>query len=146
MCVAWRCGSRASRRRTTTWNIGVQSQTPGSGDFDLTQWKRARRGGGTQHQLVINQSASIDFTVTTLASSACDFDRTTGLIVIPGGTVGTPTSFTLYEIDVPTIVAPSATATSFTGCNSRPTAGGDSPQQPGGFTGTLSCNWAFAYR
>jgi hypothetical protein len=49
-------------------------------------------------------------------------------------------------MDFPSIVAPSATATTVTGTSSRPTVGGDSPQQPGGSVGTLSCTWSLAFR
>ena len=74
------------------------------------------------------------------------FDRTTTGLIIRGGYVETPTPFDLPEIDFPTIVAPSATATSVVGTYRRPTVGGDSPQQPSASTGTLTCNWSLAYR
>jgi hypothetical protein len=74
------------------------------------------------------------------------FDRTTGGLIVRGGIVGAPTSFDLYEMEFPTIVAGSANATSVSGTWSRPTVGGDSPQQPGGSTGTLSCAWSLTLR
>ena len=38
------------------------------------------------------------------------------------------------------------TLTTVTGTFSRPTVGGDSPQQPGGSSGTLSCDWSLSFR
>jgi hypothetical protein len=53
-----------------------------------------------------------------------------------------PTSYDLYEMNFPPIVANAASATSISGTWSRPNAGGDAPVQPFGSTGALSCTWS----
>ena len=109
--------------------------------------RKAREVAGAGTSWTINSTATTDLTVTIVASTGIPtFDRTTTPILIRGGIVGTPISFDLYEIEFPTIVAGSATATAVSGTLSRPTVGGDSPQQPGGSTGTLSCTWSLTFR
>jgi hypothetical protein len=135
---------------TQTWIIGPPAQVISSARTNYrAQWSAQGSGGGVGKSWTINSTATTDFTMTVVASTGIPiFDRgiTSDLIIIRGGIVGTPTSFDLYEMDFPAIVAGSATATSVTGTWSRPTAGGDSPQQPGGSTGTLSCTWSLRFQ
>jgi hypothetical protein len=133
---------------TQTWLVGGPAQTVSSVRTNYpVQWSAQGSGGGVGKSWTINSTAMADLSVTTVASTGIPiFDRTTTGIIIRQGIVGTPTSFDLYEIDFPTIVAGSATATTVTGTWSRSTVGGDSPQQPGGSTGTLSCTWSLAFR
>jgi hypothetical protein len=44
-------------------------------------------------------------------------------------------------MDFPAITTDTPTSTLVTGTWSRPTVGGDSPQQPGAASGTLTCTW-----
>lgn len=67
-------------------------------------------------------------------------------IIVRGGMVGFPDSFDLYEVVLPAAVASSATATTVSATWSRPTAGGDSPMQPGDASGTLACTFALTYK
>ena len=132
---------------TQAWIIAGPGQTSGPRTIYPVQWSAQGSGGGIGKSWTMNTAAVTDLSVTTVASTGIPiFDRTTTGLIIRGGYVGTPTSFDLPEIDFPTIVAPSATATSVVGTYSRPTVGGDSPQQPGGSTGTLTCNWSLAFR
>ena len=134
---------------TQTWTVGGRGQTVGPRTFYPVQWSAQGSGGstGAGTSWTINSTATTDLTVTIVASTGIPtFDRTTTPILIRGGIVGTPISFDLYEIEFPTIVAGSATATAVNGTFSRPTVGGDSPQQPGGSTGTLTCTWSFTFR
>jgi hypothetical protein len=132
---------------TQNWIISGPGQTAGPRTTYPVLWSAQGAGGGVGKSWTINQTATTDLSVTTVASTGIPiFDRTTTGLVIHGGIVGSPTSFDLFEIDFPTIVASSPTATSVTGTYSRPTAGGDSPQQPGGSVGTLTCTWSFAFR
>jgi hypothetical protein len=133
---------------TQTWMVGGPGQTVGSSRTNYpVQWSAQGSGGAAGRSWTINSTATTDLSVTIVASTGIPiFDRTTTGIIIRQGIVGTPTSFDLYEVDFPTIVAGSAHATSVSGTYSRPTAGGDSPQQPGGSTGTLSCGWSLTLR
>jgi hypothetical protein len=132
---------------TQTWIISGPGQTVGPRTFYPIQWTAQGSGGATGKSWTINSTATADLTVTTVASTGIPFfDRTTAPIIIRGGIVGAPTSFDLYEMEFPAIVAGSSTATSVSGTWSRPIAGGDSPQQPGGSVGTLSCTWSLTYR
>jgi hypothetical protein len=132
---------------TQTWIVGGRGVPSGPRTVYPVQWSAQGSGGGTGKSWTINSTATTDLTVTIVASTGVPiFDRTTTPIIIRDGIVGTPISFDLYEIDFPTIVASSATATTVSGTWSRPTSGGDSPQQPGGSTGTLSCAWSLTYR
>ena len=133
---------------TQTWIVGG----PGADDCahaptTQSQWTAQGSGGGAGKSWTINSTATTDLSVTIVASTGIPiFDRTTTPILIRDGIVGSPTSFDLYEIEFPTIVAGSATATSVAGTWSRPTVGGDSPQQPGGSVGTLSCTWSLTFQ
>jgi hypothetical protein len=132
---------------TQTWIISGPGQTVGPRTFYPIQWTAQGSGGATGKSWTINSTATADLTVTTVASTGIPFfDRTTAPIIIRGGIVGTPTSFDLYEMEFPAIVAGFSTATSVSGTWSRPIVGGDSPQQPGGSVGTLSCTWSLTYR
>jgi hypothetical protein len=132
---------------TQTWTIGGVGQTVGPRTVYPVQWSAQGSGGGVGKSWTINSSATTDFSVTTVASTGIPlFDRTTTGIIIRGGIVGSPTSFDLYEMEFPGFTASSPTATTVTGTYSRPTVGGDSPQQPGGSTGTLACSWSLAFR
>ena len=132
---------------TQTWIVGGPARTAGPRTNYPVQWSAHGSGGYAASSWTINATATIDFSVTTVASTGIPvFDRTTTLIIIDDGIVGSPASFDLYEIEFPTIVASSATATSVTGTWSRATIGGDSPQQPGGANGTLSCTWSLTFR
>ena len=132
---------------TQTWNFGGAGQTSGPRTTYPLQWSAQGSGGGVGKSWTINSSGATDFSVTVVASTGIPiFDRTTTGLIIRQGIVGTPTSFDLYEIEFPTIVASSATATSVTGTYTRATVGGDSPQQPGGSLGTLTCNWTISRR
>ena len=132
---------------TQTWIVGGPSQTVGPRTNYPVQWSAQGSGGSASSNWTINATATTDFSATTVASTGIPvFDRTTTLIIIDDGIVGSPASFDLYEIEFPTIVASSATATSVTGTWSRATVGGDSPQQPGGANGTLSCTWSLTLR
>jgi hypothetical protein len=109
--------------------------------------ERDRRGRRHRQELEHQLGGPTDLTVTTVASTGLPtFDRTTTPIFIQGGIVGTPIWFDLCAIDFPPFAAPSAAATSVVGTWSRPTAVGDSPQQPGGSSGTLTCNLSLTYR
>ena len=130
-----------------TWIVGGAGQTSGPRTVYPVQWSAQGSGGGVGKSWTINSAAPTDLSVTVVASTGVPiFDRTTTPIIVRGGIVGSPTSFDLYEIDFPTIVASSPTATSVSGTYTRPIAGGDSPQQPGGSIGTLTCTWSLAYR
>jgi hypothetical protein len=132
---------------TQTWIVGGPSQTAGPRTTYPVQWSAQGAGGGAGTSWTINSTATTDFSVTVVASTGIPiFDRTTTPIIISRGIVGSPTSFDLYEMDFPTIVASSANATSVSGTWSRPTIGGDSPQQPGGSSGTLACGWSLTFR
>jgi hypothetical protein len=128
---------------TQTWNVGGPSQTVGPRTNYPVQWSAQGAGGGQTGSWTIDARATTDFSVTTVASTGLPlFDRTSDPILILGGIVGTPTSFDLREIEFPGFTASSPSATSVSGNWSRATVGGDSPQQPGGSTGTLSCTWS----
>jgi hypothetical protein len=128
---------------TQTWTISGPGQTSGGRTVYPTLWTATGAGGATGKSWTVNVSQVTDFTVTTIASTGIPgFDRTSVGIVVRGGYVGTATSFDYYEQDFPAFAASSATATSVTGTWSRPTVGGDSPQQPGGSVGTVSCSWS----
>jgi hypothetical protein len=130
---------------TQTWTISGPGQTTGARTVYPVLWTATGAGGAIGKSWTVNVSQITDFTVTTIASTGIPgFDRTTVGLVIRGGYVGTPVSFDYYEQDFPPFAASSATATSVTGTWSRPTVGGDSPQQPGGSVGTLSCSWSLA--
>lgn len=132
---------------TQTWIISGPGQTVGPRTSYPVQWTAQGFGGATGKSWVINSTSATDLTVTTVASTGIPFfDRTTTPIIIRRGIEGSPTSFDLYEIEFPSIVAGSAAATSVVGSWSRPTVGGDSPQQPGGSSGTLSCTWSLTFR
>jgi hypothetical protein len=132
---------------TQTWIVGGRGVTVGPRTIYPVQWSAQGSGGATGKSWTINSTATTDLTVTTIASTGIPgFDRTTAPIIIRDGIVGTPISFDLYEIEWPPFSASSATATSVTGTWSRPTVGGDSPQQPGGSIGTLSCTWTLTFR
>jgi hypothetical protein len=132
---------------TQTWVVGGRGLTVGPRTYYPVQWSAQGSGGGPGKSWTINSTAMSDLTVTTVASTGIPiFDRTTTAIIIRDGIVGAPISFDLHEIEFPPIVAASATATSVSGTWSRPTAGGDSPQQPGDSTGTLSCTWSLTFR
>jgi hypothetical protein len=131
-----------------TWLVSGPGQTVSSVRTNYpVQWSAQGTGGGVGKSWTINSTATTDLSVTVAASTGIPiFDRTTTGIIIRQGIVGTPTSFDLYEINFPTIVAGSANPTSVSGTWSRPTVGGDSPQQPGGSTGTLSCTWLLTFQ
>lgn len=130
-----------------TWIIAGSGQTVGPRTTYPVQWSAQGAGGGIGKSWTINSTAMTDLSVVTVASTGIPiFDRTTTGIIIRRGIVGAPTSFDLYEMDFATIVASSPNATSVSGTWSRPTVGGDSPQQPGGSRGTLSCAWSFTLR
>jgi hypothetical protein len=132
---------------TQTWIVGGPGQTVGPRTDYPVQWSAQGSGGGIGKSWTINSNSTTDLSTVVVASTGIPiFDRTTTLIIIRGGIVGSPTSFDLREIDFPTIVAGSADATSVSGTYTRPTAGGDSPQQPGGSVGTLSCTWSLTLR
>lgn len=132
---------------TQTWIVGGPGQTVGPRTTYPVQWSAQGSGGASGKSWLINSTATTDLAVTTVASTGIPiFDRTTTPIIIRGGIVGTPISFDLYEIEFPTIVAGSASAASVSGTWSRSTSGGDSPQQPGGSVGTLSCTWSLTFR
>jgi hypothetical protein len=132
---------------TQTWMVGGRGVTVGPRTFYPVQWSAQGSGGGATGSWTINSTTTTDLTVTIVASTGVPiFDRTTTPILIHEGIVGTPTNFDLHEIEWPTIVASSATATTVSGTFSRSTVGGDSPQQPGGSTGTLSCTWSLTFR
>jgi hypothetical protein len=109
------------------------------------QWSALGSGGGALGSWTIDRTATTDLTLT-LVAGVPTFDRTTEAILIRGGLQGTPTSYDLFEMKFPPIVANSASATSISGTWSRPNAGGDAPVQPGGSTGTLSCTWSLTFR
>jgi Fibronectin type III domain len=132
---------------TQTWTISGPGQTDGARTIYPVVWTATGSGGAVGKSWTVNISAVTDFTVTVIASTGIPgFDRTSVGLVIRGGYVGTPVSFDYYEQDFPPFAASSPTATSVTGTWSRPTVGGDSPQQPGGSVGTLACSWALTYR
>lgn len=140
-------GSGYRHDETQTWIIGETRQTVGPRTFYPAQWSAQGSGGGPGSSWTINSTATTDFTVTTVASTGIPFfDRTTAPIIIRGGIVGSPTSFDLYEMEFPSVVASSPTATSVSATWSRPTVGGDSPQQPADAVGTLTCTVALTYR
>ncbi len=131
-----------------TWFVGGPPQVVSSARTNYpVVWTAQGSGGGVGKSWTINAAARTDFSATVIASTGITgFDRTTTGIIIRAGIAGTPTSFDLYEIDFPPFSASSSTATNVTGTWSRPTSGGDSPQQPGGSSGTLSCTWSLSYR
>jgi hypothetical protein len=133
---------------TQTWLISGPPQVVSSARTNYpVVWTALGSGGATGKSWTINATALTDLSATVIASTGITgFDRTTSGIVIHGGIVGTPTSFDLFEIDFPPFSASSPTATTVTGTFSRPTVGGDSPQQPGGSSGTLSCDWSLSFR
>jgi len=124
---------------TQTWAVGGAAQASGGSTNFPVAWTAVGSGGAPGKSWAINASQATNLTVTVLTGGVSSFDRSTAAIDILSGIVGTPISFTLYEIDFPAFTTTSSTAT---GTWSRPTVGGDSPQQPGGSTGTLSCSWA----
>lgn len=133
---------------TQKWVIGGAGQVITSARTNYpTQWSASGSGGATGKSWTISTSATTDFSATVIASTGLTtFGRTTTTITIPGGIVGTPISFTEYEITFPSFATSSPTATSVSVAWSRPTIGGDSPQQPSGSTGTLSCTGSLTYR
>jgi hypothetical protein len=133
---------------TQTWMVGGVGQTVGPRTNYPVQWSAQGSGGdAVAKSWTINATAATDLSVTIVASTGLPtFDRTTTQIIIRDGIVGAPTSFDLYEMEFPGFVASSANATSVSGTWSRPTVGGDSPQQPGGSIGTLSCTWSLTLR
>jgi hypothetical protein len=132
---------------TQTWILSGPGQTVGPRTTYPVQWSAQGSGGGVGKSWTINSASTTDLSSTIVASTGVPiFDRTTTPIVVRGGIMGSPTSFDLREIDFPTIVASSANATVVSGTYTRPTAGGDSPQQPGGSVGTLSCTWSLTLR
>lgn len=132
---------------TQTWTVTGPGQTSGGRTTLPTVWASQGSGGGIGKSWTINVSVPTTLTETVIASTGLPtFNRTTSLIVVPNGMVGTPVSFPEYEQDFPPFSASSPTATVVTGTWSRPTVGGDSPQQPGGSVGTLSCTWTLTYR
>jgi hypothetical protein len=132
---------------TQTWTISGPGQTSGQRTIYPVVWTATGSGGAVGKSWTVNTTAITDFTVTVIASTGIPgFDRTSVGLVIRGGYVGTPVSFDLFEMDFPPFAASSPTATSVTGTWSRPTVGGDSPQQPGASVGTLTCSWSLALR
>ena len=133
---------------TQTWFVGPPAQVISNARTDYhVVWSAQGSGGGVGTSWTIGSTATTDLSVTRVASTGIPiFDRTTTPILIRQGIVGAPASFDLHEIDFQTIVAPSGNATSVTGTWSRPTVGGDSPQQPGGSVGTLSCTWSLRFQ
>jgi len=128
---------------TQTWTISGPGQTSGARTIYPVVWTATGSGGAVGKSWTVNTTQITDFTVTVIASTGIPgFDRTSVGLVVRGGYMGTPTSFDYYEQDFPAFAASSATATSVTGTWSRPTVGGDSPQQPGGSVGTVSCSWS----
>ena len=133
---------------TQSWFVGGPGQVVSSARTNYpVVWTAQGSGGGPGTSWTIDSTAQTDLSATVVASTGIPlFDRTTAAILIRAGIVGTPTSFDLHEIEFPGFTAPSASATLVTGTYSRPTAGGDSPQQPGGSTGTLSCSWSLRFQ
>ena len=133
---------------TQTWFIGGPPQVVSSARTNYpVVWTAQGYGGGIGKSWTINTTAQANFSATVIASTGITgFDRTTTGVIIRDGIVGTPTSFDLYEIDFPAFSASSPAATTVSGTWSRPISGGDSPQQPGGSSGTLTCQWSLSYR
>jgi len=133
---------------TQTWTISGPGQVISSARVNYpVQWTSRGSGGAVGKSWSIDLSRTTDLSATVIASTGLTgFDRTTTPIVIPGGMVGTPTSFTDFEIDFPPFSTSSVNATSVVGTYSRASAAGDSPQQPGGSSGTVSCSWSLVYR
>ncbi len=133
---------------TQTWFVSGPAQVISSARTNYhVVWSAQGSGGGVGSSWTIGSTATTDLSVTRVASTGIPiFDRTTTPILIHQGIVGSPASFDLHEIDFQTIVAGSASATLVTGTWSRPTVGGDSPQQPGGSVGTLSCTWSLRFQ
>ncbi len=134
---------------TQSWFVSGPGQviTPNVRTNYPVRWTAQGSGGGPGTSWTINATAATDLSATVVASTQIPlFDRTTAAILIRLGIAGTPVSFDLHEIEFPGFTAPSASATLVTGTYSRPTVGGDSPQQPGGSTGTLTCTWSLRFQ
>lgn len=141
-------GDGYAHNETQRWLIGLPAQVvSGVRTNYRALWSAQGAGGGAASTWTIDSMATTDLSATVIASTGVTtFDRTTAPVLIPSGIVGNPISFALYEIDFPTIVGSAPGATTVAGTWSRPTVGGDSPQQPGGATGTLTCTWLLRYQ
>jgi hypothetical protein len=140
-------GSGYQHNETQTWVVGGPGQIVGPRTSYPVQWSSQGSGSNPGNSWTINATATTTLSVTIVASTGLPtFDRTTDPIIIRDGILGTSTSFDLYEDNFPPFVAGSPNATSVSGSWSRPTVGGDSPQQPGNASGTLTCNWALTLR
>ncbi len=142
-CRAQIGGTNYTHNETQRWVIGLPAQVSGPRTFYTALWSATGTGGNAARTWTINQSRTTDLTATVIASNQLTgFDRTTGGIVVVDGIVATPQpSFTLYEMEFPAITTATPASTVVTGTWSRPTVGGDSPQQPGDASGTLTCTW-----
>jgi hypothetical protein len=141
-------GNGYAHNETQRWLIGLPAQVvSGARTSYRALWSAQGSGGGASSSWTINSTATTDFSATVVASTGVtNFDRTTTPILIRNGIVASPSPFDLYEIEFPTIVGSAPGATTASGTWSRPTVGGDSPQQPGGATGTLTCTWSLRYQ
>jgi hypothetical protein len=141
-------GDGYAHNETQRWLVGLPAQVVSSARTNYRAlWSAQGSGGGAASSWTINSAATTDLSATVIASTGLTtFDRTTAPVLIRNGIVASPTPFDLYEIEFPTIVGSSPGATLVSGTWSRPTVGGDSPQQPGGATGTLTCTWSLRYQ
>ncbi|MCC6991180.1 MAG: fibronectin type III domain-containing protein [Acidobacteria bacterium] len=142
-CRAQIAGMGYTHNETQRWVIGLPAQVSSPRTFYTALWSATGSGGNTVKSWTINESRTTDLTATVIASNQLTgFDRTTGGLVITGGIVTSPPpSPALYEMDFPPFTTATPASTVVTGTFSRPTVGGDSPQQPGDASGTLTCTW-----
>ena len=141
-------GNGYAHNETQRWLIGLPAQViSGARTNYRALWSAQGSGGGAASSWTINSTATTDLSATVIASTGVTtFDRTTTPVLIDDGIVASPTPFDLYEIEFPTIVGSTPGATTVAGTWSRPTVGGDSPQQPGGSTGALTCTWSLRFQ
>lgn len=147
-CQSQISGTGYAHAETQRWIIGLPATVSGPRTTYTALWSATGSGGNSAATWTINQSRTTDFSATVIASNQLTgFDRTSTGIVIPNGIVAVPQpSFTLYEMDFPSFSTATSTSTLVTGTWSRPTVGGDSPQQPAGALGTLTCTWTLRYQ
>lgn len=142
-CQSQISGNGYNHHDTQRWVIGLPATVSGPRTTYTALWSATGSGGNAVRTWTINQSQTIDFSATVIASNQLTgFDRTSTGLVIPNGMVATPgPNFTHYEMDFPPFFTATPSSTLVTGTYSRPTVGGDSPQQPGDASGTLTCTW-----